>query len=309
MQTRNETCLTIASATSVTQMDKLLGMNLFVLPASIPSPPQGVWYLGPVALRAYGLLIATAMIIAVVLTKKRYESRGGDGELVYDVALWAIPFGIIGARLYHVITSPYQYFGPDGQWLEIFRIWEGGIAIMGGVIGGAIGAYIGLKRAGQRMGPFADSVAPTLLVAQAIGRFGNWFNQELFGKPTTLPWGLEIDDAHLPRGYESGTLFHPTFLYEAIWNLTMAFVIVKLDKKFKFKGGQVLFLYVALYATGRFWIENLRIDPAKIFFGMRLNAWSALLLIVVGVVGFLIAGKRGASTRVEPHEIAEENVE
>lgn len=280
-----------------------------LLPGSIPSPPQGVWYLGPVPLRAYGIIIAVAMVVAVLLTKKRYEERGGDPELVYDVALWAIPFGIVGARLYHVITSPYKYFGPNGQWLEIFRIWEGGIAIMGAVIGGVIGSAIALHRAGQRMGPFADAVAPTLLIAQAMGRFGNWFNQELFGKATTLPWGLEIDDRHLPAGYASGTLFHPTFLYEVIWNLSMAFIIIALDKRFKFKGGQLIFLYMSLYAIGRFWIENLRIDPAKIFLGMRLNAWSALVIIIIGIVGFLIAGKRGASTRVEAPERTEENVE
>ncbi|MDU5231339.1 prolipoprotein diacylglyceryl transferase [Actinomyces sp.] len=280
-----------------------------LLPVSIPSPPQGVWYLGPVPLRAYGIIIACAMVVAVLLTKKRYEERGGNPELVYDVALWAIPFGIVGARLYHVITSPYKYFGPNGQWLEIFRIWEGGIAIMGAVIGGVIGSAIALHRAGQRMGPFADAVAPTLLIAQAMGRFGNWFNQELFGKATTLPWGLEIDDRHLPAGYASGTLFHPTFLYEVIWNLSMAFVIIALDKRFKFKGGQLIFLYMSLYAIGRFWIENLRIDPAKIILGMRLNAWSALVIIIIGIVGFLIAGKRGASTRVEAPERTEENVE
>lgn len=280
-----------------------------LLPVSIPSPPQGVWYLGPVPLRAYGIIIAVAMVVAVLLTKKRYEERGGDPELVYDVALWAIPFGIVGARLYHVITSPYKYFGPNGQWLEIFRIWEGGIAIMGAVIGGVIGSAIALHRAGQRMGPFADAVAPTLLIAQAMGRFGNWFNQELFGKATTLPWGLEIDDRHLPAGYASGTLFHPTFLYEVIWNLSMACIIIALDKKIKFKGGQLIFLYMSLYAIGRFWIENLRIDPAKIILGMRLNAWSALAIIIIGIVGFLIAGKRGASTRVEAPERTEENVE
>ncbi len=280
-----------------------------LIPVSIPSPPQGVWYLGPVPLRAYGIIIACAMVVAVLLTKKRYEERGGNPELVYDVALWAIPFGIVGARLYHVITSPYKYFGPNGQWLEIFRIWEGGIAIMGAVIGGVIGSAIALHRAGQRMGPFADAVAPTLLIAQAMGRFGNWFNQELFGKATTLPWGLEIDDRHLPAGYASGTLFHPTFLYEVIWNLSMAFIIIALDKRVKFKGGQLIFLYMSLYAIGRFWIENLRIDPAKIFLGMRLNAWSALAIIIIGIVGFLIAGKRGASTRVEAPERTEENVE
>ena len=280
-----------------------------LLPVSIPSPPQGVWYLGPVPLRAYGIIIACAMVVAVLLTKKRYEERGGNPELVYDVALWAIPCGIVGARLYHVITSPYKYFGPNGQWLEIFRIWEGGIAIMGAVIGGVIGSAIALHRAGERMGPFADAVAPTLLIAQAMGRFGNWFNQELFGKATTLPWGLEIDDRHLPAGYASGTLFHPTFLYEVIWNLSMAFIIIALDKRFKFKGGQLIFLYMSLYAIGRFWIENLRIDPAKIILGMRLNAWSALVIIIIGIVGFLIAGKRGASTRVEAPERTEENVE
>lgn len=291
-------------------MARLLTMNaLTLLPVAIPSPPQGVWYLGPIPLRAYGILVATGMVVAVLLTKRRYEKRGGDPELVFDVALWAIPLGIIGARLYHVITSPHQYFGPNGQWLEIFRIWEGGIAIMGGVLGGTLGVWIALHRVGQRLGPFADSVAPTLLIAQAIGRFGNWFNQELFGKPTTLPWGLRIDDAHLPAGYAPGTLFHPTFLYEALWNVTMAVIIIVLDRKHRFSGGQVMFLYIALYATGRFWIENLRIDPANVILGLRLNAWSAIALIIVGVVGFFLAGKHGASTRVEPHEMAEENVE
>ena len=208
-----------------------------MISASIPSPSQGVWYIGPLPLRAYGLIIVIGMLIAVYWTAKRYAKRGGDPELMYDVALWAIPIGIIGARLYHVITSPEAYFGPNGDPARIIRIWEGGLGIWGGVALGALGAWIAVKRSGKRLGPLADSLAPALLVAQAIGRWGNWFNQELFGGPTTLPWGLQIDDAHLPDGFTSGTLFHPTFLYECLWNLTMAAIIVWCDRRFRFAYG------------------------------------------------------------------------
>ncbi|MCI6412008.1 prolipoprotein diacylglyceryl transferase family protein, partial [Schaalia hyovaginalis] len=181
--------------------------------ASIPSPDRGVWYIGPLPLRAYGLIIVTGMILAVWWTAKRYGKRGGDPELLYDVAMWAIPMGIVGARLYHVVTTPENYFASPESMLRILKIWEGGLAIWGGVFFGALGAWIAVRRAGRRLGPVADSLAPALIMAQGIGRWGNYFNQELFGSPTTLPWGLEIDDAHLPAGYASGTLFHPTFLY------------------------------------------------------------------------------------------------
>lgn len=280
-----------------------------LLGQSIPSPSQGVWYLGPIPLRAYGIIIATGMLIAVYLTRKRYENRGGDPELVYDVALVSIIAGVIGARLYHVTTNYQPYFGENGDPWEVLYIWHGGLAIMGGVLLGSAAGMLMLHLKGQRIGPFADAVAPTILLAQALGRFGNYFNQELFGQPTTLPWGLEIDDAHLPAGYASGTLFHPTFLYEMLWNLAVVGLILYLDKRVRFKGGQVMFLYIMGYTFGRFWIEMIRIEPANYILGVRVNVWAAALFFTVGLVGFYIAGKRGASTCVEASEKAEENVE
>lgn len=278
---------------------------LSLLPGSIPSPSVGVWWIGPIPLRAYGILMVTAMALAVWITFRRYVARGGVGDVVLDAALWAIPFGIVGGRLYHVITTPASYLGPGQDPWAIVRIWEGGMAIWGAVALGAVGAYIGLRRAGQRVGPFADSLAPGLLLAQVLGRWGNYFNQELFGGPTTLPWGLEIDAAHLPSGYAEGTLFHPTFLYEGIWNFSMAFLLIWLDRKFRFKSGQVMSLYLGMYGVGRFWVEAIRIDEARVYMGLRLNAWTALAVIVIGIIVFLIAGRVGAPTRVLPAEAAE----
>ncbi|MDC4233252.1 prolipoprotein diacylglyceryl transferase [Actinomyces sp. B33] len=277
-----------------------------MLVASIPSPDQGVWYIGPVPLRAYGILIVVAMIVAVRWTSRRYARRGGDPDLMYDVALWAIPLGIVGARLYHVVTSPGAYFGEGGDPLLALQIWRGGLGIWGGVALGAVGAWIAVRRAGQRLGPIADSLAPALLVAQAIGRWGNWFNQELFGSATTLPWGLEIDDAHLPPGFASGTLFHPTFLYECLWNLAMAALIVVVDRRFRLRTGQVFALYLMAYTAGRAWIEALRIDEAQLIAGLRLNVWTSLAIFALGAVVFVVAGRLGRSTRVEAGERAAE---
>lgn len=273
--------------------------NLF---AAIPSPSQGVWYIGAIPIRAYGLLMVLAMVVAIWIAYARYRARGGESDVVFDAAIWAIPFGIVGGRLYHVITSPTAYFGPGGDPMAAFRIWQGGMGIWGAVALGALGAWIGLRRDKQRMGPFADSLAPGLLVAQFVGRWGNYFNQELFGRPTTLPWGLEIDAAHLPPGYAEGTLFHPTFLYEGLWNLAMAALIVILDRKIRFKSGQVISLYFILYGIGRFWVEMLRIDDAHHVLGLRLNDWTALFVIALGVVLFWISGRIGADTRVTKKE-------
>ncbi len=264
--------------------------------ASLPSPPQGVWYLGPIPLRAYGIIIVTGMILALWWTGKRYARRGGDPELMYDIALWAIPLGIIGARLYHVVTTPYGYFSPGSDPWAILRIWEGGLAIWGGVTFGALGVFIAVKRKGQRLGPIADSVAPALIMAQGIGRWGNYFNQELFGSATTLPWGLEIDDRHLPAGYASGTLFHPTFLYESIWNLTMAALIAWADRRFRFKSGQVFSLYLIAYPIGRIWMETIRLDEARSFLGIRLNAWTSIAMLVLALVIFVVAARFNRST-------------
>lgn len=281
-------------------------MNLVgeLAPTALPSPPHGIWYLGPVPVRAYGILMVTAMAVAVWLTGLRYRARGGDRDLMWDVAVWAIPLGIVGARLYHVATSPQGYFGPDGDPVRILEVWNGGLGIWGAVVLGALGAYIAVRRAGQRLGPLADAVAPALLVAQAIGRWGNYFNQELFGRPTTLPWGLSVDVAHTPAGYPVGTLFHPTFLYESLWDLAMAGVLVVLDRRVRVRAGQLFGAYAMLYACGRVWIESLRIDPAQMVGGLRLNVWTSIGVFVLGAAIVVACGLRGRPTRVTPAERA-----
>lgn len=267
-----------------------------LLPMPIPSPSQSVWWLGPIPLRAYGILIVLGMFVAIYIGKKRYQARGGDGELLYDIAMWVIPLGVVGARLYHVITTPDDFFSSWEAMAAIPRIWEGGLAIWGGVSGGALGAWIAVRRAGQRIGPVADALAPGILIAQAIGRWGNWANQELFGSPTTLPWGLQIDDAHLPPGYASGTLFHPTFLYESLWNVTMAIIIVILDRRLKFRSGQVFALYLIAYGTGRIIMETMRLDEAHEYLGIRLNAWTSIFAIVLASVLLFYFHRRNQPT-------------
>lgn len=267
-------------------------MLISSIATSIPSPSQGVWHLGPFPLRAYALCILIGIFIAAWLTTKRAVKRGATSDQVFDVTFIAVIFGIIGGRLYHVISSPRPYFGEGGNPIKALYIWEGGLGIWGAIALGALGAWIGCRRVGLKFSTYADAVAPALLIAQAIGRLGNWFNQELFGKPTTLPWGLEIDDAHLPAGFESGTLFHPTFLYELIWCLLAAALILWLDKIRTFKPGQVMWLYVMVYTVGRLWIESLRIDTAELVFGLRVNIWTSILIFVLGLVGFVIAGRR-----------------
>ncbi|MBO0900217.1 prolipoprotein diacylglyceryl transferase [Cellulomonas sp. zg-ZUI222] len=263
-----------------------------VLPLSVPSPGQSVWHLGPFPLRAYAVAILLGIVVATVMTQRRWRARGGDPETVLDIVYWAVPFGIVGGRVYHVISSPDAYFGPGGDPWRAFAIWQGGLGIWGAVALGAVGAWIGCRRHGVRLAPFADAVAPGLLVAQGIGRLGNWFNQELFGGPTTLPWGLRIDDAHLPAGYDPGTLFHPTFLYEMLWNFGAAALLILLDRRLRLGHGRVFWLYVLLYTAGRLWIELLRIDPAETVLGLRLNVWTSILLGLVALVAFVVVGRR-----------------
>ena len=261
-------------------------------PLSIPSPPTGVWYLGPFPLRAYALAILAGIAVAVWITDRRYRARGGPPGTVLDVAYWAVPFGIVGGRIYHVISSPDAYFGPGGDPWAAFAIWNGGLGIWGAIALGAVGAAIALRRRGLRLAPFADAAAPALLVAQAIGRLGNWFNQELFGAPTTLPWGLEIDAAHLPAGYPVGTVFHPTFLYEMLWNLAAAAVLVWLDRRFRLSHGRAFWCYVLLYTAGRLWIEMLRIDPAEQVLGLRINVWTSILVLLGAAAAMVVIGRR-----------------
>jgi prolipoprotein diacylglyceryl transferase len=270
----------------------LAALPASILPASIPSPPASVWYLGPFPLRAYALAILAGIVAAVLLTRRRWVERGGSADDVLEIAFWAVPFGIVGGRVYHVLSSPDAYFGPGGDPWRAVAIWEGGLGIWGAVALGAVGAWIGCRRQGVRLAPFADALAPGLLVAQAVGRLGNWFNQELFGGPTTLPWGLQIDDAHLPAGYDPGTLFHPTFLYELLWNLAAAAVLVVLDRRLRLGHGRVFWLYVVLYTAGRLWIELLRIDPAETIGPFRLNVWTSIIVGLGALVAFVVVGRR-----------------
>jgi len=259
----------------------------FAAPAFIPSPSQGVWQLGPFPIRAYAFAIILGIIVAIWLTDRRWVARGGRPGTTADVAVWAVPFGIVGGRIYHVITSPQAYFGAGGHPVDAVKIWQGGLGIWGAVAFGALGAWIGCRRQGILLPPFADAIAPGLALAQAIGRWGNWFNQELFGRPTTLPWGLEIDAAHRPPGYEQYATFHPTFLYESLWCVVVAVVLIWADRRFTMGHGRVFLLYIALYTTGRFAFELVRIDDANRIFGLRVNTWVAGIAFVGSVVALV----------------------
>lgn len=261
--------------------------------ASIPSPSTSEWYLGPILIRGYALAIVAGIFVAVWIAERRLRRRGAPPGTIVDIAVWAVPFGIIGARLYHVATDAQLYFGPGRDPVEALMIWHGGLGIPGALLAGALGAWIACRRRGIPLSMVADAVAPALPVAQAIGRVGNWFNQELYGKPTNLPWGLEIDLAHREAGYEAFETFHPTFLYEALWNLGGAGLIVWLDRRFRFGRGRAFALYVIWYGAGRFWVESLRIDEAHSFFGMRLNMWTALLAVIGGLAYFLLVREPG----------------
>ena len=263
-----------------------------VLLASIPSPSQGVWHLGPVPLRAYAFCIMLGVVVAVWVTTRRWVSRGGASTEVFDLAMWAVPFGIVGARLYHVITDYQLFFGAGRDWVDIFRIWEGGLGIWGAVALGALGAWIGARRMGIRLPAFADAAAPGIVLAQAIGRWGNYFNQELFGRPTTLPWGLEIDLVHRPAAYLTTTTFHPTFLYECLWCIGVALLVVWADRRFTLGHGQAFFLYVIGYTIGRAWIEHLRIDPAHLIGPFRLNDYVSVGVCLLFVAIFVVSRRR-----------------
>ncbi len=276
------------------------------VPASIPSPPAewASFSLGPLTIHLYALCILLGIILALWLTQKRFARYGGRPEAVWDVAVWAVPFGIIGGRLYHVFSSPDAYFGPDGDLSLIPQIWLGGLGIWGAVALGAVGAWIGCRRAGIRLSAFADAAAPGVLLAQAIGRWGNWFNQELYGAPTDLPWGLEIDadNPAFPPSAEPGTLFHPTFLYESLWNLAGVALLLLADRRFALRGGRMFWLYAAYYTLGRVWIEALRIDDAEMvsLFGItaRLNVWVSIVVFLasVAILVYLTRRLRGAGT-------------
>lgn len=263
------------------------------LPASIPSPSNGVWSLGPIPLRAYALIILVGIFVAIWLGNKRWIERGGTRDQVLDVAMWAVPFGVIGGRLYHVLTDWSTYFSENGRgFLAAFKIWEGGLGIWGAIALGGVGAYLAARRMNISFAPLADALAPGIVLAQAIGRWGNWFNQELFGRPTTLPWGLEIAAVHRPVGYEEFETFHPTFLYESLACIAIAAILIWADKKFVLGYGRVFALYVALYSAARGAIETLRIDQANYILGIRLNVFTALIVGAAGLVYFILSAER-----------------
>jgi prolipoprotein diacylglyceryl transferase len=260
-------------------------------PFSIPSPEQGVWHLGPVPLRAYALCIIAGIIVAVWMGERRWVARGGRAGDVTEIATWMVPFGILGGRIYHVITTPEPYFGDGGEPLHALYIWEGGLGIWGAIALGGVGAWIGCRRRRIKLPPFADALAPGIAVAQAIGRLGNYFNQELFGRPTDLPWALEIDAEHRPDGYATVTTYHPTFAYELVWNLGVAALVIWADRRFRLGHGRAFALYVAAYTVGRAWIEALRIDPANDILGLRLNLWTCLLVFLGAVTYFVVSAR------------------
>jgi prolipoprotein diacylglyceryl transferase len=278
-----------------------------LVPASIPSPDWSGFDIplpwGSLRIHAYALCILAGIIVGLWLTSVRWARRGAPEGSVWDIVIWAIPFGIIGGRLYHVVSSPDAYFGPgfDGTgdlWL-IPQIQRGGLGIWGAVVLGVLGAWIGCRRAGVKLTAFLDAAAPGLLLAQAVGRWGNYFNQELFGGPTTLPWGLQIDadNGNFPAGMPADTLFHPTFLYESLWNIAGVLILLALDRKFHFRRGRLFWLYAVYYTLGRVWIEALRIDDAEQInlFGItaRLNVWTSIFVFVVAAAVFFLLRIKG----------------
>jgi prolipoprotein diacylglyceryl transferase len=265
-----------------------------LLPLSLPSPSQGVWHLGPVPIRAYALCIITGVIAAVWLGERRWAERGGRSGEIGDVALWAVPLGLVGARAYHVATDHDLYFGAGKNAWAALEVWHGGLGIWGGIAGGALGAWLACRRMGIRLPALADALAPALLLAQAIGRWGNYFNQELFGRPTNKPWGLEIDAAHRPPGYEKFATFHPTFLYESLWDLGGMAVVIWLDRRFRLGFGRCFALYVMVYCAGRAWIESLRIDTIELndVAGFRWGVWMSIILGLLALAYFVLAGRR-----------------
>ncbi|MFD0142227.1 MULTISPECIES: prolipoprotein diacylglyceryl transferase [unclassified Streptomyces] len=266
--------------------------------AYIPSPSTGVLHLGPVPLRAYAFCIIIGVFVAVWIGNKRWIARGGKAGTVADIAVWAVPFGLVGGRLYHVITDYQLYFSEGEDWVDAFKIWEGGLGIWGAIALGAVGAWIGARRRGIPLPAYADAIAPGIALAQAIGRWGNWFNQELYGKETTLPWGLEISAG---ANREEG-IYHPTFLYESLWCIGVALLVIWADRRFRMGHGRAFALYVAAYCAGRGWIEYMRVDEAHHILGLRLNVWTAIVVFVLAVAYIVISSRLrpGREEIVEP---------
>lgn len=267
--------------------------------ASLPSPTHNVWMLGPIPVRAYALAIIVGVVVGIALTERRYVARGGAPGTATDVAVWAVPFGLVGARLYHLATDPELYFSPGRDPWNAFRIWDGGLGIWGGVALGALGAWIALRRRHASLASFADAAAPGVVLAQAIGRVGNYFNNELYGRRTNLPWGLTIHVIDPNTHRAVATLpghYQPTFLYELIWDVAVAVLVIWAGRRFRLVGGRSFALYVMGYTVGRAWIEYLRVDHANHFLGLRLNDWTSIVVFAAALAFFLL--RRDASGAV-----------
>jgi prolipoprotein diacylglyceryl transferase len=310
-----------------------------VLPTSLPSPPSdwasfefpltglrdfvlgifpdATWFPGQFVIHVYALAILVGILAAVLVANYRLTKRGAEPWIVVDIAIWAVVFGIVGSRVWHVATHPADYFGPGINPMSALYVWEGGVAIFGAILGGALGAWIASRQLGLRFTAVADAIAPTLLLAQAFGRLGNYFNQELFGLPTNLPWGLEIDRPNpaIPVGIPTDALFHPTFLYEIVWNLAGFAILLLIENRVSISTvasrvggilpfsvsftrrdawywGKMMGLWAIWYGVGRVWFESIRLDPSETFLGIRSNVWGALAAIVLGIVILVVQSKR-----------------
>lgn len=272
--------------------------------SSIPSPENNFFLIGNLQIRYYALMILLGIVLAVIIAGRRLKARGVDSGVAIDIALWSVPLGIVGARIFHVLTHLGDYFGKPGiDPLSFLYVWEGGIAIYGGLIGGLIGAFIAARLAGVRLLAIADAFAPGLILAQGIGRWGNYFNNELFGIPTNLPWGLEIRSTNLayPAGLPDGVLFHPTFLYESLWDIAGVFVLLFLERKLRLQWGRLFAAYLVYYSIGRSFIESIRIDPSSVYFGLRTNVWSAIFGIVLGIALYIWSTKKFPGLELSPY--------
>ncbi|WP_433622414.1 prolipoprotein diacylglyceryl transferase [Nocardia sp. CA-120079] len=283
--------------------------------AYIPSPSQGVWHIGPFPLRAYALCIIAGIVVAIWWGERRWQARGGQKGAILDVAMFAVPFGLVGGRLYHVATDWQKYFGADGHPIDALKIYQGGLGIWGAVFLGGVGAWIGCRVYRIPLPSLGDAIAPPILLAQAIGRLGNYFNQELYGRDTELPWGLEIYRRFDPdlkldmmNGVSNGVVdkvVQPTFLYEMIWNLLIVVLLVQIDKRFRIGHGRLFALYVAGYCLGRFVVELLRDDEATKIAGIRINSFTSALVFLAAVAYFVFATKgRETADQLQPSTVS-----
>jgi prolipoprotein diacylglyceryl transferase len=245
--------------------------------AYIPSPSRGLWHLGPIPVRAYALCIILGVVVAVWLANRRYLAAGGQPRVMVDVATWAVPLGLIGARVYSVLTDYQLYFGKHDDWIGVFKVWDGGIGMPGGIALGFAGGWIACRRAHVPLAPVLGAAAPAVAVGQAIGSWSSWFNQQLYGRPSALPWALEIAPAHRATGYETFATFQPAFLYESIWDLLVAAAVIWAARRFQLTGDRVFALYVAAYSVGMFLTQTVRIDYSHHLLGLRINEWIAIL--------------------------------